>query len=72
MRKKPVKSKPIYPIDFSNRVQLVRGGHTYVRYGVPSDGSLPKHYGSSGRVPLYGLQPPSETEHFDLGLQGKL
>lgn len=69
-----------YPIDFTQRSQLVRDGHTYIRYGEPDAANataarvaLPANYDlGGGRVPRYPVQPPSETEHFDLDLQGKL
>lgn len=96
LRSSKIHGSPVYPIDFTRRTQVVRGGRVFIRYGVPDaaweerrlqtecemtrgaevgrrNRKLPGNYLShGGKVSLSQREPPSQTEHYDLGLQGKL
>lgn len=80
LRSSKIHGAPVYPVDFTHRVQLPKHGHIFIRYGARPDGAmmpqirqLPDNYLShGGKVSLSQREPPSQTEHYDLGLQGKL
>lgn len=76
--KTAIHASPVYQIDFTLRTQVKRDGQMYIRYGARPDAAeaqrpLARDYRcEGGNVSLSYREPPSQTEHYDLGLQGKL